>query len=616
MQPNNVLSYRYSKLPSSQSSTTTGDILIVDDTVENLRLLSTMLAKEGYSVRQALNGQMALTAVSTVLPDLILLDIMMPDTDGYTVCQQLKANPKTRDVPVIFLSALQDTFNMVRGFQVGGVDYITKPFQIEEVLVRIANQMALRTATREIQHLNAQLEERVKERTRQLEIANAQLLDMALHDGLTGLANRSLFMEHLERALNAVKVHPGQEFALLFLDCDHFKLVNDSLGHLVGDELLIAIAHRLSNFLSRDHVLARMGGDEFAILLNNSDGVNAVRIANQISKLLAHPFRLKRHEVYTNVSIGIAVATSDYDKAEQVLRDADIAMYSAKASGRGKYCIFDPAMHEAALERLALETDLHRAVQQQEFLLYYQPIVCLETGYITGFEALLRWQHPQRGLLQPGTFISIAEETGLINTIGNWVIRQACRQLQQWQHEWQQQPHVAPTFTISVNLAAQQFAQPNLVEQIDTILADVGLDPQCLTLELTESTIMEHAQAATTVLRQLRERHIRLSIDDFGTGYSSLSYLHSFPVDALKIDRSFIQRLDGTPETLSLVPLIMEISRAMNMQVIAEGIETQNQLEQLQLLQCNLGQGFLFSQPLPSDQAVHLVTTRVPLLGH
>ncbi len=422
-------------------------------------------------------------------------------------------------------------------------------------------------------------------------------------------------MEHLERALNAVKVHPDQEFALLFLDCDHFKLVNDSLGHLVGDELLIAIAHRLSNFLSRDHVLARMGGDEFAILLNNSNGVNAVRIADQIGALLAHPFRLKRHEVYTNVSIGIAVATSDYDKAEQVLRDADIAMYSAKASGRGKYRVFDPAMHKAVLERLALETDLHRAIQQEEFLLYYQPIVCLETGQIAGFEALLRWQHPQRGLLQPATFIPIAEETGLINTIGNWVVRQACRQLQQWQQEWQHQPFVAPTLTISVNLAAQQFAQPNLVEQIDRILTDVGLPPHCLTLELTESAIMEHAQAAATVLKQLRERHIRLSIDDFGTGYSSLSYLHSFPVDALKIDRSFIQRLDGTPETLSLVPLIIEIAKAMNMKVIAEGIETQRQLEQLQLLQCKLGQGFLFSQPLPSDQIVHLITTGFTLLG-
>ncbi len=589
-------------MATRQQQSIRGDILIVDDTIENLRLLSAMLVKEGHHVRQALNGSMALTAVNTLQPDLILLDIMMPDTDGYSVCQQLKADPNTADIPVIFLSALNDAFDLVQGFQVGGVDYITKPFRIEEVLVRIANQLALRAATREIKHLNTQLEARVKERTRQLEIANAQLLDMALHDGLTGLANRMLFMEHLERALNTIKVDPTQQFALLFLDCDRFKSVNDSLGHLVGDELLIAIARRLSAFLNHGHVLARMGGDEFAILLNGSDSITATQIAKQIGELLSHPFQLKRHEVFISASIGIVLGHPNCDKPEHLLRNADIAMYSAKASGHSNCQMFDPVMHEAALQRLALETDLHRAIQQEEFVLHYQPIVVLETGTITGFEALIRWQHPQRGLLFPGTFIPIAEEIGLIHVVSNWVLRQACGQLQQWQA----QGLIAETVTISVNLAAQQFSQPNLIESIDQILAETGLAPDRLTLELTESALMDNTKTATMMLQKLRERHIRLSIDDFGTGYSSLSYLHSFPVDALKIDRSFIQRIGDPSDTLSLVKLIIDIARSMNMVVIAEGIETQQQRAQLQALRCDLGQGYLFSRPIAPHQVAQL----------
>ncbi|MCS6813036.1 MAG: EAL domain-containing protein [Cyanobacteria bacterium] len=592
-----------------QQSTTTklrGDILIVDDTVQNLRLLSTMLRKEGYNVRQALNGHMAMTAIHTSLPDLILLDVMMPDVDGYSICQQLKAEPTTADIPVIFLSALGSPVDVVKGFQVGGVDYITKPFHVEEVLIRVANHLTLKAATREIQELNAQLEARVKERTQQLEIANAQLLDMAMHDSLTGLANRSLFIEHLERSLNALKVDPACPFVLLFLDFDHFKLVNDSLGHLVGDELLIAIAHRLRSLLSKNHILARLGGDEFAILLNNTDCMTAVRFAHQLQESLTNPFHLKRHEVYVSASIGIVTGHSSYSKPDDLIRDADTAMYAAKASGRGNYRVFDPAMHAAMLERLTLETDLHRALQQQEFVVHYQPIVALATGEIVGFEALVRWQHPQRGLLMPGAFIPIAEDTGLIQAIGNWVMREACQQFRQWQC----QGIMSPQATISINLAAQQLAQRGFVKHIDSILTDTGLAPHCLNIELTESALIHNPQVAADVLMQLRERHIAVSIDDFGTGYSSLSYLQSFPVDTLKIDRLFVQRLDGNPNTLGLVPLIIEIAQAMNMTVVAEGIETQQQRTQLQALQCPYGQGFLFSPPIAPDQVGHVAQAR------
>lgn len=580
------------------------DILIVDDTPENLRLLSTMLMAHGYKVRKALNGQMALTASKTLQPDLILLDIMMPEIDGYEVCQQLKADRQTADIPVIFLSALNDVFDKVKAFQVGGVDYITKPFQLEEVIARVRNQLALTAAQKEICQLNAELEERVKERTRQLEAANAQLLQMALHDALTGLPNRAWFVECLEQTLNRAKADASYRFAVLFIDCDRFKMVNDSLGHFVGDQLLIAIAYRLKTVVSENDTLARLGGDEFAIVLAEiKDITSATVVASNIVEALSHPFQLTRAEVFINASIGIALGDRTYEKPEHLLRDADTAMYRAKALGRARYHIFDPTMHDDAIQLLQLDTDLRRAIEREEFFLHYQPIVSLTTGKIAGFEALVRWHHPQRGLVSPGAFIPIAEETGLILPIGNWVLRQACEQL----HLWQQEGIADDSLTISVNLSVRQFVQADLIEQIDRVLADTKLNPQNLKLEITESAIMDNAQSAATILEQLRERQIQLSIDDFGTGYSSLSYLHSFRVDTLKVDKSFVQRLDENPENLGLVPAILSIAETMGMNAIAEGIETIQQLAQLQNLKCNFGQGYFFAKPLDAEKARELI---------
>ncbi|NET89376.1 MAG: EAL domain-containing protein [Kamptonema sp. SIO1D9] len=582
------------------------DILIVDDTLENLRLLSTMLLKQGYNVRKALNGQMALKAVETVVPDLILLDIMMPDMDGYQVCQRLKQQSSTAEIPVIFLSALNEVFDKVKAFEVGGVDYITKPYQFEEVLIRIQNQLALKTAEREILQLNSQLEKRVQERTQQLEIANARLLEMALHDSLTGLPNRALFMKRLQSALQEVKANKSSQFAVLFLDCDRFKVINDSLGHLVGDELLIAIAARLQSCLSNGDTLARLGGDEFAILFTEIENIsNAIQMATRILDLFSHPFQLQRREVFINASIGITLGNCDYEQPEHLLRDADTAMYRAKALGKGQFHIFDPEMHSVALRLLQLENDLRRAIERQEFVLHYQPIIDLNQGKISGFEALVRWQHPTRGLVSPGLFIPIAEETGLINPIGHWVMKQACRQL----ISWQQQKLVNDNLSISVNLSVRQFSQPNLIEQIDRVLAETLLNPQCLKLEITESAIMDNSQSAATILEELRKRQIHLSIDDFGTGYSSLSYLHSFRVDLLKIDKSFVQRLNGTSSNLGLIPAIISIAQTMGMKAIAEGIETTQQLIQLKKLNCDFGQGYLFSEPLNSKNVVELITS-------
>ncbi len=589
-----------------QSDNSKKDILVVDDTPENLRLLSTILIEQGYNVRKAINGQMALKAVQTVIPDLILLDIMMPIMDGYQVCQHLKKNQETTKIPIIFLSALNDVFDKVKAFEAGGVDYITKPFQFEEVVVRVQNQLALKAAEKEISQLNAQLEERVKERTRQLEIANAQLLEMTLHDALTGLPNRTLFMQRVEQTLNRTKVDAVYQFAVLFLDCDRFKVVNDSLGHLIGDELLIAIARRLETCISQHNILARLGGDEFAILLTEIKELSIItQVSKQILELFSYPFQLKVHEVFINVSIGIALGNSNYNQPEHLLRDADTAMYRAKALGKGQYHIFAPAMYDTALQLLHLETDLRRAINQQEFVVHYQPIIDLVTGRIAGFEALVRWYHPQRGIISPKSFISIAEETGLIIPIGNWVLRKACHQL----HLWQQEKLADYPLFMSVNLSARQVGQLDLLEQVRQILEETQLKPQNLKLEITESTIMDNTNFTTIVLQKLRESSIQLSIDDFGTGYSSLSYLHSFPVNTLKIDQSFVQCLDGNPENLGLVPAIVSIAKTLKMDVVAEGIETNQQLVQLRALNCDFGQGYLFSKPLEAEKAMALIVS-------
>ncbi|MGI2908397.1 two-component system response regulator [Tolypothrix sp. VBCCA 56010] len=594
------------------------DILIIDDTADNLRVLSSLLTKHGYNVRKALNWQMALTACETVLPDLILLDIMMPEVDGYKVCQRLKASDLTADIPVIFISALDDVFDKVKAFGAGGVDYITKPFEFEEVLVRVKNQLALKTARLEILKLNTELEQRVKQRTGELEKAlqklqgevtfrqqlQNKLLNTALHDSLTGLPNRVLFIRRLEKALNRAQLETDFQFAVLFLDCDRFKLVNDSLGHLVGDELLIAIANRLEESLLPVDTLARLGGDEFGIILENlTDITQAIQVAEHILQQFSLAFKLSRYEVFVNASIGISWGNSDCDKPEYLLRDADTAMYRAKALGKARYHVFNPEMHHEATQLLELENDLRRAVERQEFIVYYQPIISLVTGKISGLEALVRWQHPTRGLISPTEFIPVAEETGLIHAINIWVLRSACEQLTIWQNH----NSTLKSLTISVNLSVRLFSDQKILAQIDQIIQSTKINPACLEIEITESVIMENCQALKKILQQLRERKIKLVMDDFGTGYSSLSYLYSFPFNVLKIDQSFVKRMQENEESMGLVPAMLGIANSMGMSAIAEGVETTFQLVQLRNLKCNFAQGYLFSRPLHPELVLDFI---------
>jgi diguanylate cyclase (GGDEF)-like protein/PAS domain S-box-containing protein len=432
-------------------------------------------------------------------------------------------------------------------------------------------------------------------------------------DPLTGLPNRLLFIDRVGRLIKHSKRRKDQLFAVLFLDLDGFKMINDSLGHLIGDQLLLGVANRLEKCLrSTDTVarlgetftVARLGGDEFTVLLDDiKDPSDAKRAADRMMKALAPPFILDGKEVFTSVSIGIALSTSAYEQPEDILRDADTAMYRAKSQGKARYEVFDADMRASVMARLQLETDLRHALERGEFRNFYQPIVALVSGEIAGFEALLRWQHPIRGLLGPIEFIPVAEETGLIRELGWWNLREACRQISEWRAGLVAHSHL----TMSVNLSAKQFLQPNLVEDIRKLLVELALPPEALKLEITESTVMADPSAAVEMLQQIKSLGIHLAIDDFGTGYSSLSYLHRFPLDTLKIDRSFISGMGDDGEGMEIARTILPMANNLRLDVVAEGVETIQQVALLKKLQCKYGQGYYFSRPLSASGTTALL---------
>ena len=457
-------------------------------------------------------------------------------------------------------------------------------------------------AERHVQELNNYIAEQERI-SRVLEETKEHFRHAAFHDSLTGLPNRAMFTELLKAEIESSKRSSDHMFAVLFLDLDRFKNINDSLGHTHGDLLLVAFAERLERTLRPVDTLARFGGDEFAILLSGMlDATDAVRVAQRIQDELSQPFVLDKNSAFATASIGIALSSSGYDRPEDILRDADIAMYRAKENGKARYEVFDHGMHARAVSRLQLESDLRQAVEQKEFAVYYQPIVSLQTGRLAGFEALVRWNHPRHGLISPADFIPVAEETGLIVPIGQWVLNEACIQVRQWQID-------SPShrsLSLSVNLSARQVAQPDLLERIKEALETSKLNPHCLKLEITESVVMENAEAAALMFKQLRSLGVQLSIDDFGTGYSSLSYLHRFPLNYLKIDRSFVMRLT-TDNDNAIVRTISTLARNLGMEVIAEGIETEEQYQQLKMLGCEFGQGYLFSRPVASEGVARLL---------
>ncbi|MFS8084005.1 MAG: putative bifunctional diguanylate cyclase/phosphodiesterase [Acidobacteriota bacterium] len=432
----------------------------------------------------------------------------------------------------------------------------------------------------------------------QLQESKDHFRHAAFHDALTNLPNRALLAENLKFVMERAKQHEDYQFAVLFLDLDRFKNVNDSLGHSLGDQLLMAMARRLESCTRDVDMVARLGGDEFAILL---DGIpnsrEATNMARRIQETLQSPFNISGHEVFTSTSIGIAMSSTGYDHPETMLRDADTAMYRAKAQGKACYEVFDKGMHTHAVYVLQMENDLRRALDREELRVYYQPIVSLDNGQLAGFEALIRWQHPERGFINPADFIPLAEDTGLIVPLGLWILRKACQQLSKWQ--WQS-PGNRSLF-MSVNLSGKQVAQAGLVDQIRDILEETHVEAKHLKLEITESAVMDNAETAVQLLKRLKALGVQLSIDDFGTGYSSLGYLHRFPVNTLKIDRSFVGRIGEAAENIEIVRTIVSLAENMGMEVVAEGVETLSQLMQLRKLKCQYGQGYLFSRPVDAD---------------
>ncbi|KIF83196.1 two-component system response regulator [Noviherbaspirillum autotrophicum] len=736
-------------------------ILMVDDTPANLGVLAHVLEEHGLTVVVAQDGEEAIARAERVRPNLILLDVMMPGIDGFETCRQLKAHPGLHGIPVIFMTAMAENSDKLRGFEVGGVDYVTKPFQIEEVLARINTHLMLcqvqtrlseqndklqkevalrRQIETHLQTAYEQLEERVAQRTDELARANAQLtaeinermrvehslrksearirrlvdsniigiffwtpdgalteandaflqllgytqqdlrdggvrfeqisppeytallkqeeeeirrtgslqpfekeyvhrdghrvpvlvgavfinggqdegvafvLDlsqhkeaeeriryMADHDTLTGLPNRALLQDRLQQAL--AHAHRTQtEVAVLFIDLDYFKHINDSLGHQVGDSLLRIVADRLKHCVREGDSVARLGGDEFVLTLPLiTDSADVALVAQKALEALDAPFHCEGHELHVSASIGISMYPDDGTDVESLMRTADTAMYHAKEKGRGNYQFFTSSLNRAAQRRLAMSNSLRHALARNEFTLFYQPQVELESGTIFSAEALLRWRQPGKVPVTCNEFVTLAEETGLILPIGEWVLREACMQLKRW-HELGY-----TNLVIAVNLSARQFFQPNFLGTIRQALDDSGIPASCLDLEITESMLMQRSEDNVAMLKRLSGMGVKLSIDDFGTGYSSLAYLQRFPVDALKIDRSFISGIGQDSNDTALVTAIISMAHSLRLKVLAEGVETPEQISFLRSHGCLSAQGYFYSEAVSSDEFTKLL---------
>jgi len=688
----------------------TNRILIVDDNENNRDMLARRLERKGYVVTTAASARDILARIERDEADLVLLDIEMPDITGLDALQLIRANYSSIQTPVIMVTALNQSEDIIKALDLGANDYVSKPIDFPVALARIKTQLSHRQAEQALREseeryalaargandglwdwnlmtnaiyfsprwksmlgfqesevggdpqewLNRvheadreQLRRRISDHLsgltphfecearmlhkdgvfrwmlsrgitvrdssgKPLRMAGSQtdITEGKVADPLTGLPNRLLFNDRLLRVIEHRHRCPESLFAVLFLDLDGFKMVNDSLGHLVGDKLLIGVASRLLKCLrhtdtitriDESFTVARLGGDEFAILLGDlKDPSDATLVAERLMKELAQPFILDEKEIFTSVSIGIAHSNTGYQLPEEFLRDADTAMYQAKSLGKARYEVFDAEMRASITNRLELETDLRHALDRHEFRNFYQPIISLESGKIAGFEALLRWQHPTRGLLPPQEFIPIAEETGLIRDLGWWGLSEACRQIATWREGC-----ANADLTMSVNLSVKQFLQPNFATLLDALIQELHLPEGTLKLEITESSIMTDPMSAVSLLGQIKSMGIRLAIDDFGTGYSSLSYLQRFPLDTLKIDRSFTSAMgNGGKEESMIVRTIMPLAHNLGLDVVAEGVETNEQVSLLKELRCKYAQGFYFSKPTTAEEAHKQLLTR------
>ncbi len=565
-------------------------LLVVDDVPENIHELLEAL-KDRYRIQVACTGARALEIVQGASPpDLVLLDVVMPEMDGYEVCRRIKSTPAGRRIPVIFVSVIDAIQDKLKGFELGAADYITKPFDIDEVHARVRTHL-------ELARLRRFLEDRVKQRTTMLQVSEEKYRILAHRDQLTGLPNRVLLAELLTHAIQHAERNDAQ-FALLSLDLDNFKTINESLGHSQGDQLLVEVGKRLQKLCPESDAIARIGGDEFDIILERQENMPRVDLLAQhmIDALAEEPFMLDGRCIYVGASIGIALYPADGTSVETLQSHADAALHQAKAHGKGVLRFFSPEMSNRAKTRLTLESDLRQAFDHGEFRLYYQPQVELANGQIVGLEALVRWAHPERGIVPPSEFILLAEESGLVVRLGDWVLHEACRQIKLWSAAG-----LAPRQT-AVNVSAVQLSRGNLVESVKHALEQSGIVPDQLELEITESFVMADHEQAFKSLAEIKALGVRLSIDDFGTGYSSLAYLQQLKVHKLKVDMSFVSDMTTNSGNASIVKAVIAMGHSLGLEVIAEGVEEEAQASHLRALNCDVIQGYLISRPLPSDE--------------
>jgi diguanylate cyclase (GGDEF)-like protein len=559
-------------------------ILIIDDDVPIRQLLLEILS-DSYACCEAESAEQALTALAKDHFDLVISDINMGGMSGLELVPHVHSI--SADSVVLMISGQSNIETAIEALRVGAFDYIMKPFDTRHVEAAVERALKQSSLLKEKRRYKDQLEKLLTQRT-------AEVNRLAYYDTLTGLPNRTLFEDRLDQAV-AVSQRAGELLGILFISLDQLKKVNDTLGHLPGDLLMKQVAGRLTSCVPKGDTVARFGGDEFAVMLTKVGGAkDVVEIIGSIRDALHPPFQLDGQELFATTSVGVSLFPHDGNETQSLLKNAGSALYRAKKSGADNYRFYTEDMNSKASKQFALETSLRHAIDNEEFVLHYQPRLAVDSLKITGVEALVRWQHPQLGLLTPAEFIPLAEDNGLILPIGEWVLRTACRQNREWQERG------FTPMRIGVNVSARQFQQQHLAEIVLQILEETGLAPNYLDLELTESSIMSNAQATIDVLTRLKGMGVTISIDDFGTGFSSLSYLKRLPIDALKIDQSFVRDLTTDPDDAALVMAIVTLAHNLRLQVVAEGVETEEQLRFLHLLRCDEVQGYFFSKPLPA----------------
>ena len=558
-------------------------VVLADDDPSIRLMVRHVLESEDFDIVEASDGLEALKAVEKHHPALILLDAVMPGIDGFTTCQQIKDKGYT-DIPVMMITGLDDDASVERAYEVGAIDFITKPIKWAVLKHRVKSVVAKVIAERKVKLL-------------------------AYRDTLTGLPNRLLFADRLEQAVVRSE-RTRTSMALMLIDIDDFKLVNDSFGHDAGDKLIKAVGDLISKSLRRADTIARLGGDEFAVIIEGIDGPDdAISIADNLTTILEHNVRLDDQETYTSASIGIAVYPGDGKDARTLLKNSDTAMYRAKESGRHCFQFYKPEMSVSAMERLDLENSLKAAFENDEFLIHYQPVVDLHKNEVVGVEALLRWHHPEKGMIQPNDFVSVVEDCGLIVALGEWMINSVCKQVKLWHDAGLEKQNV------SINLSPRQFKEQDLVTLFTQALAENGIEGSSLSVEVTERTLIDNVGEVEKTLKKLREMGLRILLDDFGTGYASLAYLKEFPVDVVKIDHVFIAGIPDNQDDSAIVDAIAGLTRGLKLALHAEGVENERQLNVLKGLGCQFAQGYYWSKPLPGNEYEQFYMNQIYNIG-